>query len=397
MISSTTVRTICFFNSTGQRSLNHTSSKRSASARIASCSCSSNKVGVSIDARSAATFSTCSSFLFHRSDVCSNSAQALYQQMSVVSDPMTQVNFLVRVYDAPGCAKGSGMLVGSAPGSVTVVNPVTLTAQPPMIDVGGSSDLTASVMAVGGPDGGVDGGATLSYDFSCPTCTAGGLRPAGGGATTAGPLCSETNQVTYVPNANVTQTTKDGVSVTAYNAPGCGTGTGMALGTVSAPVTVTVDKMDAGSTAATGTFVIGGTTFSFSGSSNVYLTPSILNFVSQKSGELEFEGVLGWKGNGIGTYPCSGYAMGLGCGNWNITYVSTPESVASALEVASHCTITITSFGSNPGDRVIGSMSAVSVQDMVSAPTAANGLIFPDVSTSLVGPPISATFDVPAP
>jgi hypothetical protein len=281
---------------------------------------------------------------------------------------------------------------------VTVVNPVTLTAQPPNIDVSGSSDLTASVMAVGGPDGGVDGGATLSYDFSCPTCTAGGLRPAGGGATTAGPLCSETNQVTYVPNANVTQTTKDGVSVTAYNAPGCSTGTGMAVGTASTPVTVTVDKMDAGSSAGTGTFVIGGTTFSFSDPDMVILAKRgsgwEVDFDKQNG---DFGGQTNWTGNGTGTYPCTVDAQDFGtgsiqCGSW-------------AIHALPGCTITITSFGSNPGDRVIGFLSAamtieVSGNDLDGGVSSANGHICPDISglyTDRGGPPISGTFDVPAP
>jgi hypothetical protein len=323
------------------------------------------------------------------SDVCSNSAQALYQQMSLVSTPMTQVNFLARVYDAPGCAPGGGMLVGSAPGSVTVVNPVTLTAQPPMIDLGGSSDLTASVMPIGGPVGGVDGGATLSYDFSCPTCTAGGLRPAGGGATTAGPLCSETNQVTYVPNANVTQTTKDGVSVTVYNAPGCSTGTGMAVGTASTPVTVTVDKMDAGSSAGTGTFLVGGATCSFSGSTEAYAVTAGASGWQVVLNSPDCVGGFSWTGNGTGTFQCAttesqGPAGCGGGGSWLVQ------------DAGPTCTVTITSFGSNIGDRVVGSMSTSGSEAFGSASnvSSADGFICPDLHSNIKGPPLFATFDV---
>ena len=252
-------------------------------------------------------------------EVCSNSAEATYQQASLVSAPMTQVGFLVRVYDGPGCAKGGGTLVGSAPGVVTVVNPVTLTAEPSMIDVNGSSDLTASVMAVGGPDAGVDAGASLSYDFSCPTCSAGGLQPVGGGTTTA-ELCSATNQVTYVPNADVKQTTTDGIRVTVYNAPDCSNGTGMALGQASAPVTVGGDdvqlspspaSVDAGGTVSIAATIVSTGSDAGAAADAGSMTYSYLWTNSATAGVLSGPGsdTMMPAASGIGTSYCSSSPM----------------------------------------------------------------------------------------
>jgi hypothetical protein len=163
------------------------------------------------------------------SELCLPVHQVTYIQQGLVTKTTTD-SVGVAVYGAPGCAKGAGMLIGSASAQVTVLDPVSIEVDPPIIDAGASATVTATVT-------GVDAG-TLSYDFNCPNCQAGTLQDVDGGE--GNEVCSVSSQITYVQEGDVTQTTIDGITVTAYNGPGCADGSGIALGSATSRVTVKV-------------------------------------------------------------------------------------------------------------------------------------------------------------